>query len=72
MTSNVVWGIDFRAKRRLPNPLEELAVQIMGEITVYGFDWTAPVEIDAIAMRHEPDTAPCECLPSGPWTDGAA
>ena len=59
MTAEIIYGVDFRAKRRLPNPLEELAVQIMGEITVF-------------AMWHEPDTAPCECPPSGPWTDGAA
>ena len=65
MSAEIIYGVDFPAKRRRTE-LEQLAVAILGDITVYGFDF------DPIAQRHEIDTAPCEYLPTGPWTDGAA
>lgn len=67
MTSNVVWGIDFRAKRRVhEEQLESMAISILCQIDCYGFDASAG-GIDGGLVPV--DTAPSEYWPS---PDGAA
>lgn len=67
MTSNVVWGIDFRAKRRVhEEQLESMAISILCQIDCYGFDAPASC-IDGGLVPV--DTAPSEYWP---LPDGAA
>lgn len=61
MSAEIIYGIDFRAKRRVQeDQLESLAISILCQIDCYGFD--------------VPDAGlvPVDTAPSEYWPDGAA
>jgi hypothetical protein len=63
MSAEIIYGVDFRNKRR--DPLPTMAQLDAEGIRIINEAFPLHVLSDPIAAWHSPDTAPCEMIPYG-------